>query len=260
MEEAKLAEPVRPPRVALVTAVLVVLAVWHLVPFGRQLLYPFTLLATWVHELGHGLTAMVAGGSFHRLEIHADGSGLALTSYPPGAQVAVSLGGLLAPPVVGALILWLSRTPWRAKLVLTALALVLAASLLMWVRSLTGLIAVPLLAVLIAVVARLGDRVALFAAHLLGVLLALNTVTGIDYLFTDGAVVDGQRYDSDIANVADGLVGHYLIWGSLVATVSLLICAAGLWLAWRRSGDAPTGQRPDAGSGAGGSGAGAGQV
>lgn len=245
MDDAVAKQPAPPPRAALAAAVLVVLAVWHLVPYGRLVLYPFTLLATWVHELGHGLTAKTAGGRFHRLDIYADGSGLALSSYPDAAQAAVGLGGLLAPPIVGALVLWLSRTPRRAKIVLTALALVLAASLLMWVRSLTGLITVPLLALLLGVVAQLGDRVALFAAQMTGILLALNTVTGIDYLFTGSVEVNGQRYHSDIANVADALVGHYLIWGSLVAAVSLLLCAAGLWLAWRRTGSpTPAGTPP----------------
>ena len=43
-------------------------------------LYPFTLLGTWVHEMGHGLGALLCGGRFDRLEIFEDASGLAFTA------------------------------------------------------------------------------------------------------------------------------------------------------------------------------------
>jgi hypothetical protein len=223
------------PRRALVGAVLVVLVVWHVIPYGRQLVYPFTLLATWVHEMGHGLTALAVGGRFHQLEIFANGSGLASTTRPAGAAAAVSLGGLLAPPVTGAVVLAVARTPGRARVVLAVLALLLAGSLIIWVRSAAGLVAVPLLTALIGLMAWVGGRAAVFAAHLIAVLLALNTVTGIDYLFTGSVEVGGVRRTSDIANVAAQLGGHYLVWGALVAAVSLAICLAGLWLAWRRN-------------------------
>ena len=51
------------------------LLAWHL-PYGRQLLYPLTLLATYAHELGHGLTAVLMGFEFEQLYLHADGSSL----------------------------------------------------------------------------------------------------------------------------------------------------------------------------------------
>ena len=37
-------------------------ALWQ-VPYGDTLLYPFTLLATWFHEMGHGLASMLLGRS-----------------------------------------------------------------------------------------------------------------------------------------------------------------------------------------------------
>lgn len=229
----------RSPRGVLLGAVLAVLLVWHAVPYGRQVLYPFTLLATWVHEIGHGVTALAVGGGFDRLEIFPNGSGLAFTTRPEGAAAAVILGGLLAPPIAGAAILAGARTPGRARVVLAVLAALLAGSSVIWVRSVTGLIAVPVLAVLIGLVAWVGGRAALFAAHAVALLLALNTVTHIDYLFTDSVEVGGERRTSDIGNVAAQLGGHYLVWGTLVAATSLVICLSGLWLAWRHSRSQP---------------------
>ena len=41
--------------------------------FGSFLLYPFTILATWFHEMGHGIAAMLTGSDFERLLIFPDG-------------------------------------------------------------------------------------------------------------------------------------------------------------------------------------------
>ena len=38
---------------------------------------PLVLLATLMHELGHGLAALMLGGSFAQLQLWADGSGVA---------------------------------------------------------------------------------------------------------------------------------------------------------------------------------------
>lgn len=44
--------------------------------WGSVLLFPFTLLATWFHEMGHGLAAIMLGGEFDRLVIFADDRGM----------------------------------------------------------------------------------------------------------------------------------------------------------------------------------------
>jgi hypothetical protein len=223
----------RSPRRALVLAALLVVALQMLVPLGRQILYPFTLLGTWVHEMGHGLTALLTGGSFTRLEIFGDGSGLAHSSYVPGWRSGlVPMSGLLAPPLVGCAVLALARGGRRARIILSALAAALLISLAIWVRSTAGLLAMPLVAAALALVAwrRSGDS-NLLVAQLVGLLLALDTVTRIDYLFTSST----ERGPSDIAKVAEAFGGHYLAWGALLAAVSLALCALGLWLAWRPS-------------------------
>jgi hypothetical protein len=56
-------------REALIVSAIVVIVIRAIVPFGGTILYPFTLFATWVHEMGHGLTGLVVGGSFDKLEI-----------------------------------------------------------------------------------------------------------------------------------------------------------------------------------------------
>ncbi len=48
---------------AVTTAIL-----WQL-PMGDYILYPFTILATWFHEISHGLMSIILGGNFRELQI-----------------------------------------------------------------------------------------------------------------------------------------------------------------------------------------------
>ena len=49
----------------LILAGFIVLALPAL-PFGNYLVYPFTILTTWFHEMGHGLTALCRKSGGHR--------------------------------------------------------------------------------------------------------------------------------------------------------------------------------------------------
>jgi hypothetical protein len=65
----------------LIGAAIATIALWQ-VPGGNYILYPFTILATWFHEMAHGLMAFLLGGKFDRLIIFPNGSGIAYYSGP----------------------------------------------------------------------------------------------------------------------------------------------------------------------------------
>ncbi|MFO0662215.1 MAG: M50 family metallopeptidase [Polyangiaceae bacterium] len=244
-------EPSQPTssRLVLMFAGLTLVVAHWLSTGSRWIFYPFTLLGTWVHEMGHGITALLVGGSFSSLDVFADASGLAHVSYSPGlASALVAAGGLLAPPAVGAAILALARGPRRAQIILWALSITIAISLLFWVRSLAGWLVMPLLALAIAAFARYGnDKTRLFVAQLLGLLLALDTWKGLGYLFTPSAVIDGVTRTSDIQAIADALLLPYPIWGALLAIISLGLLGAGLVFAFRPNASATQRKIPSLG-------------
>jgi hypothetical protein len=224
----------------LLVAAAVSVLIGAFVPFGDLLLYPFTLLATWVHEMGHGITALAVGGSFEKLEIFANGSGLAFARASPGVRSGlISLGGLVATPLVGAAILAIARGPRRAWVVLAVLAGALLVSVAVWVRTVTGVTSCLIVASLLAAVARWGglhERMVL--AQFLGLRLAIDTMgRGMDYLFRASVVIDGKTRASDIASVAEGLGGPRLVWSALVALVSIGLVILGLRAAWRKAAD-----------------------
>ncbi len=208
----------------------------HVIPFGRLALYPFTLLATWIHETGHGLAGLATGGSFQRLVIYWDASGYALAGSGVGwRQAVVSLGGLWAPPLVGALLLATVRGPRRARVALLVLAALMLLTLVLWVRSPAGYLAVPLTAALVAWVALFAapQRRVLFA-QFIAITLALDTLGRmVSYALSTTATVGGKDQKSDVVRLADAMGGHYFLWGLVVIIVAMALLAAGLWLAWR---------------------------
>jgi hypothetical protein len=222
-------------RGALLLAILAYFVVKTFVPFGGTILYPLTLLATWIHEMGHGLTALAVGGHFERLEVFGDASGLAHTATShPWQSGLTSAGGLVAPPIVGALLLMVSRGPRRARVALALLAATVVVSLAVWVRSLAGWIALPIDAAILGAFAAAGSpRSRMVFAQLVGITLAIDTVSRADYLFSRSATIEGISRPSDVSAVADAFGGSYLVWGLAIGACSLAFLAVGLRLAWR---------------------------
>lgn len=233
-------------RGVLLLTVAVLLVVGSLGRVGYYACYPFTLLATWVHEMGHGVTALALGGAFSRLLINADASGLAYASARDGwPAAAVSLGGLLAPPVVGTMLLVSARGQWRARIALVVVGVAMVASTVLWVRTTVGLVVVPALAMVLLAIAWWGSgRERMFVAQLVALRLALDTLTrGLAYLFSDTASIGGKEHVSDIAATAQVLGGPRIAWSVAISALSVGLVLLGLWLAWRRS---PTSGRKDA--------------
>ena len=214
------------------------IALWQ-TAWGSLVLYPFTILATWFHEMGHGLAAILTGGRFEQLAIYSDGSGVAQSLLPVDASVFsdafVSAAGPLGPPVVGALLVVASRSPRATRIALGLLAGALLLSTLIWVRSLVGWIVLPLIGLaLLAIVLRGSLKVRAFTVQLLGVQACISTYQDIGYLFSDGGVIAGRVARSDTAAIADSLLLPYWFWGGAITLAIVVLLAASLRVALRR--------------------------
>lgn len=203
-----------------------------MLPFGTYLAYPFVILATWFHEMGHGLAALAVGQEFRHLQIFANGSGVAHSAIAPDAgawrQVVIAAGGPLGPSVVGAVLILASARAglWRPALWLMAGAI--GVSVMLYVRSLTGVIVLPLVAALLALVAWRGKPgLARFTLQFIGLLAAMSCLRDFDYLFTREATVGGTRMLSDTGQIA-ALTGlpHWLWAGVILGTSAVLVVAS----------------------------------
>jgi hypothetical protein len=206
---------------------------------GSLLLYPFTILATWFHEMGHGIAAMLAGRGFERLLIFADGSGVALSLRPADGygvtDALVAASGPLGPAVAGALLIVCSRSATATRNALAVLGVALILSTMIWVRSLTGWLVLPALGVAIAALALRGSVPwQRFVIQLLGVQAAISAWQQFDYLFSAGGTIGGELHRSDTAAIADVLLLPYWFWGAIISAAILALLWCSFRLAFRR--------------------------
>jgi hypothetical protein len=93
-------------------AFALVFVLWQIPNSG--VLYPFRLLVTFVHETGHGLTALITGGGFDRFVVMETGSGIATTRG--GSHILILQMGYLGAALFGSVLLYLANSIQRVKL------------------------------------------------------------------------------------------------------------------------------------------------
>ncbi|MDZ8187417.1 MAG: M50 family metallopeptidase [Nostoc sp. ChiSLP02] len=218
----------------LIAAAIATAFLWQ-VPEGDYILYPFTILATWFHEMGHGLMALLLGGQFQKLEIFSNGSGVATyglrLSLAPIGPALVAAAGPMGPPLAGAALILSSRSFRAASLSLKILGSFLLISTLIWVRSWFGLVAIPLLGLIILGIALKAPRwIQGFTIQFLGVQACVSTYHQLDYLFSSSAGLLGL---SDTAQMQRYLLLPYWFWGGLMAIASGVILVQSLRIAYR---------------------------
>jgi len=218
--------PDRAPRRALAIALLASLLLWNL-PFGGFLLYPFKLLATWMHELSHGVVMLISGAGFDRMEVYRDGSGLAFARYgvEPFASAAIAAAGYMGTPVWGAAMLLGARGPRSTRAVLAGLGAVLVITAVIVVSNGFGRTALAVTGGAVISVALAPSRITFFVAQLVGAQACVNAVLDIRVLFRPALVVDGEVVRmSDAHAMARATVGTDARWAVWMW--------AGVWLAW----------------------------
>jgi hypothetical protein len=215
-------------------------------PLGNFLIYPFVILTTWFHEMGHGLSALATGQEFRQLMIFASGSGVAESRIAgdaaPWVQAAIAAGGPLAPCIVGALLILASahQRLWRPMLWLMTGAIF--ASVIIWVRSPVGYAVLPLVAALLALIAwRAGPAFTRFALQFLGILAAMSMLRDFRYLFTENAVIEGRAVLSDTGQIAAVTGLPHWLWAGAILLVSAVMVGGALKyaLAEKRLGPPP---------------------
>ncbi len=218
----------------LIGAAFVTIALWQ-VPGGNYILYPFTILATWFHEMAHGLMALLLGGKFERLIIFPNGSGIAYYSGPlffePISSVLVASAGPMGPPLAGAGLITASRNPKASSMILKFLGIFLLFSALVWVRSIFGFVAILVMgAIVLGISFMRSQGIRNFAVQFLGVQACVATYFQIDYLFSYSA---GPLGISDTGRIQQILLLPYWFWGALMAVGSIFILITSLRIAYR---------------------------
>jgi len=201
------------------------LAIWAInLPYLNYAIYPLDLLATWSHEMGHGITAILTGGRFSHLVMYFNGSGAA--SFYASSDISKALtaaGGLLGPCVTGFVMVSLVKSEKSADLLLKGLSVILFLTVIFFVRNLSGIIIVLLLGALVYALVFLQGKWKIFAAQLLSAQLMLSPLSNWRYLFMDEAVINGRLMQSDVSRIAsnDFLPLPYFVWGAIIAALTV---------------------------------------
>lgn len=222
-----------PERLVVLLALSIVgTAVLYMVQALRPIAYPLLLLSTYAHEMGHGVGAVLMGGRFDSLLLHADGSGVAVMALPATRMSAAvsSAGGLLGPPIAAAVLLILGTRRRWAQPTLWAMALCSVVVSLWVIRTSFGLFFVLSFAGLCVLLARWARPVGQqFWIIFIATQLGMSVFSRGDYLFTPHAETAHGLMPSDVAQISSALFGPYWLWGGLIA----LFSGALLWWALR---------------------------
>ncbi len=217
---------------ALGLALLASLLLWNL-PFGGYAMYPFKLLATWLHEMSHGLAMILTGAGLDRVLMYRDTSGLAYakTSVDALGSAVIAAAGYMGTPLWGALLLVVTpeaRTARRALLVLAAL---LVATAIVFVAPTPdgdtfGLWATLGMGLAVAACAlALPARWRVLVAHFLAAQACVNALLDIRVLLRPSQVVNGVMVPtSDAHSMALLTFGTNETWGAWTWAI--------VWLVW----------------------------
>lgn len=215
------------------------------VPWLGWLGYPFRLLLTIVHELSHGLAALLTGGAFLRFVISADGSGLATTAG--GWRWVIIPAGYVGVALFGAVLILLGRNHRWSRIALGVIGgLMVLLSLRYGVPSvfstdfvsglltiLSGLIFGGFF-VWVAVKATPGWII--FLLHLVAIQAGLtafsdlSTVMGLSLRFFDAPANDAR-------SMAELTFIPAIVWAILWAILAVVLIGGAIWTTWLGGGE-----------------------
>jgi hypothetical protein len=221
-------------RWALAGSTLVTLALF-LTPSLHTIAYPLVLLSTLVHEMGHGVGALLSGGTWHDFKMFSDGSGVAHIAPTSHFGVAFACAaGLVGPALIAAVYLGMGLRPKLARLGLGVTGAFFALSLLLWVRGGFGMTFVAVLAGGCLAIALLASpEVARLVLVFLATQLALSVFSRGDYLFMDyvsGQMSGARRTPADVKIMELAIGGPYWFWGIVCGAFSVIVLLVAAWL------------------------------
>lgn len=99
--------------------------------YGRLILYPITLLVTFLHEFGHALGALITGGEVLSVQINPDGSGV--TTTRGGSRAIILMGGYIGSAILGNLLFYFGTRKGRiAQIGLNVLSIIMVIVGFVW--------------------------------------------------------------------------------------------------------------------------------
>lgn len=213
-----------------------------LLPWLSPLNYPFRWLLTIVHELGHGIAALLTGGRFIRFEIAPGGSGLAYTAG--GWRLLIIPAGYLGVALFGAVLIMLGRSYRWSRLALIVIGGILILFSLRYgvpsiftTRFLNGLLTTASGLLLGGFILWVGIKAApawiIFWLHLIAMQAGLTAFSDLATLF-GVSVRFFYAPANDARSMAELTFIPAPVWAALWAIIALVLIGGAIWLTWLR--------------------------
>ena len=216
-----------------------------LIPWLSGLDYPFRLLITLVHELSHGLAALLTGGTFIRFVVFPNGAGLAYTAG--GWRWVIVPAGYVGVAIFGAVLILVGRSHRWSRL---ALGVIGAAMALLSLRyGVPSIISSDFLSGILTTVSgvifggfflwvalKAAPGWIIFLLYLVGIQAGLTafsdliTVMGLSLRFFNAPANDAQ-------SMAELTFIPAIIWAVFWALLAVFLIGGAIWLAWFKSSE-----------------------
>ncbi|WP_235839573.1 M50 family metallopeptidase [Cognaticolwellia mytili] len=169
---------------------------------------PFKWLESYFHEISHGLTAIITGGTIVQIQLFPNGAGLCTTRG--GSSFLISFMGYGGAIIWGGLLFSLASVHRNVARVFSIILLcLLSSSILLWVRDILTLFIVLVLILLVAAQVRFSSHKSLQKMlQVTGLLVLINSLMSPLYL------LDGQAR-GDGAALADITLIPEIVWVSI---------------------------------------------
>ena len=221
---------------SLVRAIVVLVFLMN-IPYGRYLLYPFMIFSTWVHEMCHGMAAVIVGGGVSEIYVYGDGSGLCYSRVSDGPllpyhlkRAFVASAGYMGTALIGGVLLLFRRTRRGPRRGLAVYSFVILLSCALWIRNQFGIVALILIGIALGLCSwklpaeRVGELYAFLSAT-----CCLNAVDSIWGLFNErDTYVGGEESNTDAETVAEYLFPPYWLWAVIWFVFALVMLFMGL--------------------------------
>lgn len=198
---------------------LVAAAVYLL--WNTPVVYPLRIFTVFLHELSHGLAALLTGGAIERIDLTPAEGGLCRTRG--GWPFVVTSAGYLGSLLFGALFVVIGgrARPATQRGVVGAIGILLLAATLLWVRTGFGLAWGILTAASLLATARwLPPHASVLVLRVLGVTSGLYAIWDIA---SDLVVRSVPSSDANAVARMTGIPG--LFWGLLWGAVAVIVMA-----------------------------------
>lgn len=192
-------------------------AVVVLVFWNSFFVYPLKIFVVFLHELSHGIAAVITGGSIEKIELSPQQGGVCYTSG--GIRFIVLSAGYLGSLLWGSLLLVLSTRPRLDRPIVAVLGALTLLVTIVYVRTWFGFFyGIAASAVLLLVAMKLSVTVSSVLVKVIGVTSCLYAVwdIGSDVLFR-------SIPESDASQIAAMTHVPSVIWGVLWIAISLAV-------------------------------------